>query len=293
MTSSPGSAEQAVAALFAERHQYEAWLSTLEAKRDATPTHIFDRVHADYRARVERTMEQLRSHRAAIQEMENAVADRLTLLDVEEAKQKDQRAEAELRASVGELTLEQCRAAVKNCENAIVALDGDRTTLGIELARLRSVLDGAPSPLDAAAAARLGVEEQRRNGASHGGFDELQFLKSVVESVSGEQDAIGATVASTGAGQSAAMGLPSGLAMRTPAIPSPEVTRSNGFASVRMQTPADVGDSRPNGETRQGSPAFLKEAPEQVKSLKCQECGTLNYPTEWYCERCGAELAAL
>jgi len=32
---------------------------------------------------------------------------------------------------------------------------------------------------------------------------------------------------------------------------------------------------------------------EQAKTLKCNECGGLNYPTEWYCERCGAELAAL
>ena len=32
---------------------------------------------------------------------------------------------------------------------------------------------------------------------------------------------------------------------------------------------------------------------EQVKTLKCNECGAMNYPTEWYCERCGAELAAL
>ncbi|MGH7590337.1 MAG: zinc finger Ran-binding domain-containing protein, partial [Gemmatimonadales bacterium] len=29
------------------------------------------------------------------------------------------------------------------------------------------------------------------------------------------------------------------------------------------------------------------------KTLKCAECGTMNRPTEWYCERCGAELAAL
>ena len=28
---------------------------------------------------------------------------------------------------------------------------------------------------------------------------------------------------------------------------------------------------------------------EQTKTLKCAECGSLNYPTEWYCERCGAE----
>jgi uncharacterized OB-fold protein len=41
-------------------------------------------------------------------------------------------------------------------------------------------------------------------------------------------------------------------------------------------------------------PSFLKDVPsEQVKTLKCQECSTMNYPTEWYCERCGAELAAL
>ena len=41
-------------------------------------------------------------------------------------------------------------------------------------------------------------------------------------------------------------------------------------------------------------PSFIKEMPtEQIKTLKCQECGTMNYPTEWYCERCGGELAAM
>ena len=30
-----------------------------------------------------------------------------------------------------------------------------------------------------------------------------------------------------------------------------------------------------------------------AKTLKCGECGTLNRPTEWYCERCGAELAGV
>ena len=32
--------------------------------------------------------------------------------------------------------------------------------------------------------------------------------------------------------------------------------------------------------------------PQATRSLKCQECGTLNFPTEWYCEQCGGELAA-
>ncbi|MEE8191968.1 MAG: hypothetical protein V3T74_04430, partial [Gemmatimonadales bacterium] len=30
-----------------------------------------------------------------------------------------------------------------------------------------------------------------------------------------------------------------------------------------------------------------------AKVVKCGECGAPNLPTEWYCERCGAELAAL
>jgi uncharacterized OB-fold protein len=30
-----------------------------------------------------------------------------------------------------------------------------------------------------------------------------------------------------------------------------------------------------------------------AKTLRCRECGTMNLPTEWYCEQCGAELAAV
>jgi uncharacterized OB-fold protein len=43
------------------------------------------------------------------------------------------------------------------------------------------------------------------------------------------------------------------------------------------------------------TPIVLRTASsaDHSKTLKCAECGALNYPTEWYCERCGAELAAL
>jgi len=42
------------------------------------------------------------------------------------------------------------------------------------------------------------------------------------------------------------------------------------------------------------NPIVLKDKPsESAKTLKCAECGAMNYPTEWYCERCGAELASL
>jgi len=40
-------------------------------------------------------------------------------------------------------------------------------------------------------------------------------------------------------------------------------------------------------------PLSSSSAATAARSLKCAECGAMNYPTEWYCERCGGELASL
>jgi hypothetical protein len=65
------------------------------------------------------------------------------------------------------------------------------------------------------------------------------------------------------------------------AVPRPaESSFSTPPASADEEPPSPLG--RPTPRTSQA-----------IKTLKCQECGTLNYPTEWYCERCGGELAAL
>jgi hypothetical protein len=42
------------------------------------------------------------------------------------------------------------------------------------------------------------------------------------------------------------------------------------------------------------NPLSLKSAgTSDLKTLKCRECGTMNDPSEWYCEKCGAELSAI
>ena len=105
-------------------------------------------------------------------------------------------------------------------------------------------------------------------------FDELEFLKSVVDSRLRGSPPEGAAAATVGAKPAAASPAPSA-----------------GTARDAGGTSSGAAGARP---TSGSVPAFLRDVPsEQTKTLKCQECGTMNYPTEWYCERCGAELAAL
>ncbi len=62
-------------------------------------------------------------------------------------------------------------------------------------------------------------------------------------------------------------------------------------------TPA-FSDAIRSGGTGYGLGGARPQTPEpaaagQEKTLRCQDCGAFNYPTEWYCEKCGGELAAL
>ena len=73
----------------------------------------------------------------------------------------------------------------------------------------------------------------------------------------------------------------------TPAAPS--VDEMTFLKSVTLDSPASrersAAENRPTAPKGRGANAN--------KTLKCAECGSMNRPTEWYCERCGAELAAL
>lgn len=72
-----------------------------------------------------------------------------------------------------------------------------------------------------------------------------------------------------------------------PPPPAPSRRTSGGFIRGPDAIPVQVDPPNPATESRDRSSGSGQ------KTLKCGECGTLNRPTEWYCERCGAELAAL
>jgi len=81
---------------------------------------------------------------------------------------------------------------------------------------------------------------------------------------------------------------------------APSARRASG-AQFQPVVPADMPRAQPPSAPRAANPSpapVLPEASDSAgdeqadKTLKCKECGTMNRPTEWYCQQCGAELAA-
>jgi len=99
----------ALNALMEERNRYEQWLAQLEARKGTTPPHVFDRVRGDYGDRLNRVLDQLAGRATELQETAGTLAERVAALYADETALRDERAEAELRAAVGEFTVDHAR----------------------------------------------------------------------------------------------------------------------------------------------------------------------------------------
>ncbi|MFA6166171.1 MAG: hypothetical protein WC700_06130 [Gemmatimonadaceae bacterium] len=368
---------ETVEKLLAERRKVAGWIAALAAKRAETPPAVYQKVHDDYAAKLEKVQTKLVAASDSVQVAAVDVASRLTEREEALAKKRDERAEAELRAAVGEFSEREWEKRRTKLDDEVGVVTGERDMLRDELRRLRDVLaevagtaptaDEAEAPAEAPAetvtpaeqgewsadasvsaeadAPLAGVEGEMSavDGVPESSrptpvsaeiipapptipiyeqsgiapveptqplapsFDELAFLKSVV----GRPTPVGTFHPME----------PALVPKRTPAD-TRRVTPSPKRASA-VQPPAPPEEpplSAPNEATDYATPEpptpfpdpvpeprvsqemtppresyFGRPTPrtsEAIKSLRCQECGTLNFPTEWYCERCGGELAA-
>jgi hypothetical protein len=359
----------------AERRKYEQWITALEARRTSTPDRVFTRVHADYHDRLDAVIEQLKEHTEGLRAELASLTLRLTAIEEEQQQRRDERAEAELRAHVGELSPESWDQIARDADQSIESLNSKHAELEHERGKTRELLAeaerpspprgaaaiaqapapaaparapvpapapapaaatqaassaataapraaAAPSPVaapaselptelpppviaaeariaeaDAASASDLAdadvtppptqrADKSRLSGETTGTFDELAFLSSVVNTPAGAMDTPPADRPDERARRDS-------FAQRAPdegivnlssdpgaTLNSPGATRSGG-SPLAMNVSGNI-------------PIVIKDkSNEAAKSLKCGECGAMNYPTEWYCERCGAELASL
>jgi hypothetical protein len=326
----------AIAALLQERQRYEQWLAALESRRATTPAHVYARVHTDYESRLAHVLDELGGRSAELRQVVDDLTERVTALQSEENTHRDQRAEAELRAAVGEYSPDQWREVSQGTEADIARVAARRAEAASELAQVQQLLNmatatarrpdsaaSAGAPSAAAAAPAPGKQAGAETGAPRGGasagnrgeaptFDELAFLHSVVEPKAGHGGAASRAGAPDGppARPSGPASAPAPRAKTPAAAAAAAATaasaRTAPAPASRTATPADARAAGPAGAEAandaprrvptdsDGVPVFLRDVPsEQIKTLKCAECGNMNYPTEWYCERCGGELAAM
>jgi len=241
--------------LLEERRQYEAWLARLGAATDATPDQVRGRVRADYEARLEAVIEELKVHAASARQAIEQKQHHRTELQRKEASVAEKLTETELRHAVGEYDEAQWSQVHKDVLAELVSVREELQAIDADIDKLQEldalVHDKQP--------AKAGGAAKRKTP-----LDEMAFIKSVTE------DDKGAAPSPTRA--SGAQFQPV-MPTETPRAPS----------SVRSATPSPAPILPQAGDGDE----------EGVKTLKCKECGTMNLPTEWYCESCGGELATL
>jgi hypothetical protein len=263
--------------LLEQRAQYENWLAKLDSSGDKAPPAVRERVRGDYEARLQKIMEQLRSRGAAIsEELERYHASQAEL-DRERRAAEEALAEAEVRHSVGEYTQDEWRKVNEDSRREIERLRSKLRSIGAEITRLTEVQagitpsrPGAPTP--AARPARPEVIE-------------APLVTHVADPMAEPMEV-----------QSPR------LAQRAPEPEAAPVDELAFLKSVGNEEARPIGRRTSNpGMTAptatSAPPAAMPSAAKApagvAKTLKCGECGTLNRPTEWYCERCGAELAGV
>ncbi len=280
MGSSEASRAEALDALLADKRRHEGYLQRLEERRESTPAHLYARLHEEYGARLadlrRRALDEAAALADGLAEDEAAVAE----VEGRLATITEERAEGELRAAVGEYDPRSWAKKLAALNASISAVEGERD-------------------------ARLAALEHRRAllAEASGAVDGLPIPELPVIPPPQVRPIVPAPVRVEALAPPAPRAAPPTAAPPTAATPS---VTSSPRPPAPAKPPAPLAPELPLADALvlPDGPLVapiepLAEGPDAMgavdsgKSLRCDGCGTPNFPTEWYCERCGGELAAV
>jgi hypothetical protein len=321
-----------IEALLQERARFQQWLGKLDSAASSAPAAVRQKVRADYHGRLEAVIEQLKSHAATIQEELDRHRSSQQELESRRLMADEALSEAQVRYAVGEYSDEDWSRLSSEGNGKLEALQRELATVGAEIARLAEVqaLIAQPARPESAPEARPPEPEPELEPvvavSQHRPAPPIEMLPdptpdaSVAVGSPPPHEPVPDFGAAAGAPrfvprpssdpvQARPASRPAATTVKPGAPPLDELAFLKSVGGDKPQT-ADERKPRRSGETaRPAEPVAAPTAtasaatppqpsakpgqPSQAKTLKCGECGTLNRPTEWYCERCGAELAAL
>jgi len=275
-----------IEALLEQRTQYEEWLVKLDNSGDKVPPAVRQRVRGDYEARLQQVMEQLRGRANAIgEELERQHASQAEL-DRQRRAAEEAMAESEVRHSVGEYTEDEWRQVSEQSRREIEQLRAQLRSIGTEITRLTQVQALIALPRSGAAAAAPPPAAAPRPAPRPEASEPLVTHVSDPMADPAAPPARSAPSPHPTSSEPVAAGVDELTFLKSVSDEKPR-RPSGGFSSTAT--------SAPPREPQAAAPATSspKAAAAVAKTLKCGDCGTLNRPTEWYCERCGAELAGV
>jgi hypothetical protein len=282
--------EASIEALLEQRAQYEEWILRLDTSGEKASPSVRQRVRADYQARLDGVMEQLRSRSAAIgEELERQHASQAEV-DRERRKAEEALAEAEVRHSVGEYTESDWKRLSDQSKREIDQLRSRLKGIGAEITRLTEIQtliaaprSGSTPPAAPASTAATGpaTAAAPQRAAKPEIIEQAPMVTHLAESFD--------EINPAGAPDPKPAGVPADELAFLKSVSEDESSR------LTARRPANTATSAPSATAppKAPEPATTPKASGVAKTLKCGECGTLNRPTEWYCERCGAELAGV
>jgi ElaB/YqjD/DUF883 family membrane-anchored ribosome-binding protein len=296
--------------LLKERTQIEQWLEKLGASGDKTPASVRERVQADYLKRLDEVQEELNGHRDEITgalERHRQVRDELIK---QQSEAQERRAEGELRHSVGEFDDTKWESMRSEIDGSLKKIGEELDGVETEVADLEKALASITSSPDVG---KTAAEPAKAAGTTDAAVDKpapkSEDLPPPIRDAAPAAAAATAALEPASKPESESSDEPLEFLDVDAGQKEPELKPSRKSDTVPM--PPDAAEllgkkeaARSSGEVAAGAEigaagvtSFSNNAEQPkkgvAKTLKCGECGAMNLPTEWYCERCGAELAAL
>lgn len=313
MTDEVSKGTSEIEALLADRQRLQNWLAKLDAAK--APVAVRSRVQADYEGRLAEVVVRLRGFSEALTGSLAEQRSRLNDVHAVKTEAEEERAEASLRHTVGEYSDTEWQEYEAASTTQLEGLQADIDALADEIGRLEEVLaqvSPEPEPVEAPVAVAKTAPVLTAAAEEPEALD-VEVIEPEELRLESRQDDVEADLPTSPAqDQAGNLGLVDEAAERPRPLEAPRfipkaseaIRRERPTRTLRFPKAAPASETAgPNVDEM----TFLKsvalespEAPEarpargaNAKTLKCVECGSMNRPTEWYCERCGAELAAL
>lgn len=259
----------ALDALLRDRSQFQGWLARIDENASRVPESVTAKVRADYDARLRQVLDQLRAHAGAVGEALDTLRTALGALEGRDAVAAERLAEAELRHLVGEYDDDAWESLRGEVDGERRGFHADMEQTRQEISRLADVQSIILNVPDSAAPA-------------------------VVAAVPPAPEPMAAPAAPPS--------LPEGVTLLEDVAPTPSPAPAMDAPAIFAKAPGtraldeldflksvtDEAAEQPAASARQTA-----TAPEKGKSVRCRECGHDNRVSDWYCDRCAAELTDL